>query len=355
MIVNALYDWVTRQHQHPTTVGQLLLRPLAWGYRFGTWVNQQCRSCLVTPTTPPVPVISVGNLSTGGTGKTPIVIALAQWLVDNNTRVVVLSRGYKATKPLDYGQPTGPHHSDEAWLIQQTVPDATVIVGKDRAHNALRACEDYSPDVILLDDGFQHQALARQLNIVLWDASQTNQQLLPAGPLREPVSSLARADWVWVTKGSDDQRQQAIQHLQNIAQQSQWSLTVADCPFTMGEPELTPGQAVSEISTINWQTTPVTAVCGIARPQQFFNQLRREGFQLSQSIALPDHGIPTAEDLTTWQRSGRPIVTTTKDWVKIQPLLAKQSIPISPALWWVIPVTPQWPQSLFANWCDRHL
>jgi tetraacyldisaccharide 4'-kinase len=355
-----IYRWIVAEHRQKTWLGQLVLRPYAWLYALAYGVNQVIQKIFLSPVVPPVPVISVGNLSTGGTGKTPVVIALAKFLTGQGYKVVILSRGYGASQPLMYGQPQGPQHGDEPWLIQQSVPEATVIVGRNRSANALQACKDYRPDVLLLDDGFQHRKLHRQLDTVLVDASSlvNNRQLLPAGPYREPLNQLKRADWCWLTKGSKDDFEQARQIIQALPVNE---LSVEACPISPGNPEAAFADGDDYVSPPDWQQTSVTAVCGIARPHQFFDQLTEQGYLVAERIELADHATVTKADVEYWLSLGRAIITTEKDWVKIKPILAGMAQPTLSTLsnsvypWWVIPYTPALPIAQLQGWCDEYL
>jgi tetraacyldisaccharide 4'-kinase len=142
----------------------------------------------------PCPVVSVGNLSVGGVGKTPFVAALARTLSTDGRRVLILARGYKRAP--------GAALNEEGEWLKSVVPTARVVQDPDRAGAAQRALAESPADVVILDDGFQHEALARDLDVVLVDATTGfgNGRLLPAGPLRERPDALRRADFVVLTR-----------------------------------------------------------------------------------------------------------------------------------------------------------
>ncbi len=158
----------------------------------------------------PKPVISVGNITTGGTGKTPMTAALAGRLIDRGRNVAILLRGYKSSPgsyPSDRTNPAREKwgsHSDEALVLKRRCPKAVVLVDPDRVASAERAVSQ-GADVILLDDGFQHRRLARDLDIVLVDAGNPfgHGHILPRGLLREPASSLRRAGLIVVTRSDE--------------------------------------------------------------------------------------------------------------------------------------------------------
>ena len=158
----------------------------------------------------PCPVISVGNLTVGGTGKTPMTLYLARWFMDRGKRVVILSRGYGGSlegtirivadgstillSPGDAG--------DEPYLLANSLPGVMVVIGSDRYQAGCLALERLNPDIFILDDGFQHLRLKRDLNLLLLDCEKPfgNGRTLPAGILREPVSAIERADLVIFTR-----------------------------------------------------------------------------------------------------------------------------------------------------------
>jgi len=337
----ACRHWITTtiesQHRCPTPLGQALLASLAWGYGLGVWVNNALYDAkLLHAVTASVPVISVGNLTTGGTGKTPIVKALAQALVDKGLKVVVLTRGYKATQPLDYGQPTGPQHGDEAWLLQPQVPQAVVIAGKNRSANALKACEDYHPDVILLEDGFQHRRLARTVDVVLIDATTdpNHTALLPAGSYRDPLTSLKRAHAVWLTKG-------------NEAQSAVWVGKMKPVIPLNSDVQRVPFDAVTLLDSegLPLPSLPSSAalVSGLAQPTGFESSVTSLGIEVIKHHVFGDHHPYSAEDVARVVMATPtdiPLITTEKDWVKLEPLVG-----YSRHQWYILRVEPSIPAS----------
>jgi tetraacyldisaccharide 4'-kinase len=242
------------------------------------------------------PVVSIGNLSVGGSGKTPFLIALGELLKQRHVDFDVLSRGYgRSTKgvllvdtngsPRDFG--------DEPLLIARKL-QVPVIVGEDRYAAGQFAEQKFGPKFHLLDDGFQHRKLARDFDIVLVSQSDAKDSLLPAGRLREPLSSLSRVDAVVLTND------ETLETPQPLAWRVRRGIRFPE-----------------EISG------PVFAFCGIARPQSFFDQLSAAGVTLSGTRSFRDHHAYSDADvrelLRLHERSeGCGFVTTEKDAVNLQ-------------------------------------
>lgn len=259
-----------------------------------------------------VPVISVGNLTVGGTGKTPCVEYIAGYYRQRDQAVAILSRGY--------GAASGPN--DEALLLEENLPDVPHLQGADRVALARTAVAELESEVLILDDGFQHRRLARDLNLVLVDATCPwgHGYLLPRGLLREPPRSLRRADAVLLTRCNQtprSERELLVNAIRRIA---------PDMPVieTSHEP--------SELLNANGETAPlkeiatgpVAAFCGIGNPDAFRRTLSDLGADVQTFRMFPDHHPYTradVEDLETWARSLEPsttILTTQKDLVKLR-------------------------------------
>ena len=255
------------------------------------------------------PVISVGNLSTGGAGKTPFVIYLAQRLQERGINVDVLSRGYGRAKPaaVERVDPEGSatRYGDEPLLIARSVA-APVYVGARRFDAGLLAEAEARDEerVHVLDDGFQHRQLARAVDIVLLHANDFSDRLLPMGNLREPLSSLKRAQ---ITVLRRDHFEHAAQ-VENLTGRVPWIV-------------------VRSLRVDSLGLRPL-AFCGLARPQEFFRDLRALGINPAAEIAFPDHHRYTAADIKRLLDEARAhnadsLITTEKDEVKLPPTMTR--------------------------------
>ncbi len=261
-----------------------------------------------------VPVISVGNLTTGGTGKTPMVCYLAQQLRKRDVRVAIVSRGYGA----EAGE-----ENDEALELAVRLPDVPHVQDRDRVAAAQIATEELESQLILMDDGFQHRRLARDFDIVLLDA--TNPfgfgHCLPRGLLREPKTSLQRAHAVILSRGDligEEQRYRLRAEVARIAPDALWCEAIHQPSALLRWPD-----RVEPLSRIAGQT--VALVSAIGNPQAFEQTMLRCGAQVVGSLALPDHDsydLQTMEKIQAWLTSlAKPnlqVICTHKDLVKLQ-------------------------------------
>ena len=258
------------------------------------------------------PVVVVGNIYVGGTGKTPVVIALAQGLRARGWTPGVISRGYGSAAGGGPRVGRGPRlapgeFGDEPALIAAET-DAPIAVHRRRAL-ALRALERAHPevDVIIADDGLQHLALGRDIEIVVQDARGTgNGRLLPAGPLREPAAKLSQADYI-VTNLEADQTDDGP--ARDDARRIGMRLRPREVRHLASQRTL---------AWDDWRTQygrrPVDALAGIGQPGRFFRMLQACGLTLGQTVALPDHAAFEASTFDAFGSS--PILITAKDAVK---------------------------------------
>jgi tetraacyldisaccharide 4'-kinase len=273
----------------------------------------------------PCPVISVGNLTAGGTGKTPVVMVLAEGLMKRGVAAAILSRGYGGTRLggacVSDGRKVllGPREAgDEPFLMANRLPGIPVYVGRDRVASGRRALKETGVRGLVLDDGFQHLRLHRDLNILLVDgrAGFGDGHLLPRGILREPLSQLRRADLFVITKADEAGTEASPEILLRKIR--------PEVPIFHGAYE-----ALSLVSP-GGQTEPVEALrgrkgialSGIADPGSFSSLLRRCGMDVAEEIAYPDHHPYTEEEVGALVEKyrGAWVVTTEKDMVKLSNL-----------------------------------
>jgi len=277
------------------------------------------------------PVVSVGSLSAGGAGKTPVVIALAEMLRDRGWAVDVLSRGYgREGRGVERVNPAADRAArrfgDEPVLLAQRL-GVPVWVGADRfaagmAAEASLGSSDGTRGVHLLDDGFQHRGLARVLDVVLVTAEDLDDALLPAGDLREPLAALRRADVVVVR---EEERERVEARVRGLMPEHAAIWTVRR---TVDFPE------AAKVSNRDYG---LIAFCAIARPENFVESLRAGGGRVIDSVAFPDHHTYTSEDMHQLTESwhilgGDAFITTEKDAVKITPELRAQLEATAPLL-----------------------
>ncbi len=284
----------------------------------------------------PCPVVSVGNLAVGGTGKTPMTIYLAAQLRDMGYGVVVISRGYKGLceksgAVVSDGRSIlcNPRQAgDEPYLMATLLKGVPIVVGRDRIVAGRTALEHFQPDVILLDDAFQHQRLARDLNLLLVDAQAPfgNEFLIPRGPLREPISSALRADAIVLTRCQDT----PSPYYQNLVRMAHprpvfctFHSPVTRCILPAQHPPL--GSCLTQPRNSAWHGLTgrqVYAFSGLAGNSTFWDTIQALGGKLRGSQGFDDHHPYQIKDMErivgAALRSGSDcLVTTEKDYVRI--------------------------------------
>ena len=273
-----------------------------------------------------VPVVVIGGLTAGGTGKTPTLITLARYLSGRGFRVGVVSRGYGRTTDdsslLVSDEHTHDEVGDEPLLIKRSAPKTHVIVGKSRKKAAQSLIREFGVHVILSDDGLQHYDLPRDFEVAVIDADRGlgNGWLLPVGPLREPRERLSSVDFVLERNGSVESRALSYAPKQFISLKTQQTLTVDEAR------ELFSGMSL-------------VAATGLGQPAQFFAMLRHMGFEFTE-VAVADHALLPLREI---QESHDPqyVVVTAKDAVKLDNQACDNV--------WVIDVEAQLPEALMSS------
>jgi len=277
-----------------------------------------------------VPVLSIGNITCGGTGKTPMTIEIGKLLIDAGLRVGILSRGYKrksseATVIVSNGAgrlASVEEAGDEPLLIANSLPRAVVIVGANRsATGSLATSSFFGCDIILLDDGMQHLALYRDADIVLIDYNDAleNNAVLPAGRLREPLSALRRASTIVITKVPVDFDEQKLEKLRRVIKHH-----APDPAVNLSR--LVPSRLVPLTGVAcplsRLATAKIAVFSGLANPRNFHETLSACGANIVKEIRYGDHHWYTDDDLDALKKEAADvdlIVTTEKDLVKLQP------------------------------------
>ena len=289
------------------------LRLASWPYRLGVWWrNRAFDRGRRQVHRAAVPVVSVGNLTLGGTGKTPCVEWVARFFRERDVQVAIVSRGY--------GSEAG--RNDEAMVLEENLPDVPHYQDADRFAAAERAVEESESELLVLDDGFQHRRLHRDLDIVLIDVTcpPTRDYLFPRGTLREPASSLRRAGAILLTRCD----QVPATEIETIREWLRHRWPNTPVATTEHRPVELTGCDGARASVETLAGKPVGAFCGIGNPAAFRHTLETLGATVASFRAFPDHHAYTAADvqsLTRWAETlpaGAVIATTQKDWVKLR-------------------------------------
>ncbi len=285
-----------------------------------------------------VPVISVGNLTFGGTGKTPFTIWLSEYLNQQDKKVMILTRGYKgklenSSGVLHSGKRLGFNpfeYGDEALLLVRRLKNAVVVVGKKRKQNLEFYFDKELPDVVLLDDGHQHLQLKRNLNIVLFDAlmSPERYHVAPLGYMREGFSALKDADLIVIGRASQVERER-LDDLQKLISKH----CRPDVHFSLMDYKPTgffDSSYEKSLSPEDIQGKKVICLAGIASPESFFNLVESMGADVIERLSFPDHYFFNVEEveeiIERARQEGAYVVTTEKDIVKIRRITDSPSL-----------------------------
>lgn len=329
------------------------LSPFGWAYAAGAGLRNALydRGWLAAHDLG-VPTISIGNITAGGTGKTPIVALVAEILIENGERVCILTRGYGRRDPAKRivvsdgsailaDAETGGDEPVE--LARRLGGKAVIIADRDRVATAKFARDKFGVTCFVLDDGFQHRRAARGLDIVCIDATDPfgGGELLPAGRLRETPANLRRADAIIITKAD------AAADLAKLEQEIRRFAPEAEIfraeSGISGFAELPAFLAGENASSNHALPGPAFAFCGLGNPEHFFKTLREAGIELAGTRAFRDHQRYTQADAERLDQAAKDaeaaaFVTTAKDAVKLQSLsfglpcfVAELAVRVSPA------------------------
>ena len=281
-------------------------------------------------------VISVGNITVGGTGKTPLVIYLAEKLRAEGEKVAILTRGYKRQKKemLDLTQISRDEFNwrdagDEPCLLARRLPEVPLMVAKNRYHSGDSAVREHGARFLIMDDGFQHLRLLRDTDIVVIDSTNPfgNGKLLPAGPLREPLTSLKRADILVLTK--TDQAANKEELVAMLKRYNHKAPIVESVYQVRSIERLSDGFPVQPDKV---HSKRALAFSGIGNPLSFENTLRQLGIRILRHRKFRDHFAYESKDILELDREAESlgaelIITTEKDSVRI-PLINEPKFPI---------------------------
>ncbi len=312
-----------------SSLANVMLSPLSALYRAVTQTRLAAYNRGLLPITKlAAPVISIGNLTTGGTGKTPLVEWVCRMLARKQRRVCILTRGYGRPNPasrviVSDGSTVltnAAEAGDEPFLLAQNLKGlAAVISDPNRIAAGEWALNNLGVEVFVLDDGFQHLALARDLNILTIDATDPwgGGKLLPAGRLREPRSGLTRADCVVVTRA--DQSDELVSLEAEIQKLIGSRPVVTSEMIVKGISRMNSGRLEELVSL----PQPAAAFCAVGNPESFFELLRRGGIDPVSARTFPDHHQYTQAEVDSLIRESREggaqsVITTAKDAVKLQ-------------------------------------
>ncbi len=311
------------------------LMPLSWFYRAVIWIRNYCfTSGIFKQKRLPCSVISVGNIVAGGTGKTPAVAAIAKLLQNKGFQVAILLRGYKRhssekIRVVSDGENllcSREESGDEANMLARQLPKIPVVVGKQRYLTGEAAIERYNSDILILDDGFQHRQLARDVDILTIDTTQPfgTGALLPVGTLRESTSAIQRADIILLTRTDavDTNIGDLKVELNRLAPNT-LILESVHHPTSLYWLDQTDKHTKMPIEDLTGKR--LLAVCGIGNPNAFAATLEKYNPEAVELIAFPDHHVYTESDLQQIQQQmerygAEWIITTQKDEQKLASL-----------------------------------
>jgi len=281
------------------------LYPITWLFSVIVYIRNALYDWELLPSvSSALPIISVGNIQAGGTGKTPFVIALSKQLIANNIKPLIITRGYKRNTTHqfflnDFEQYSAQEVGDEPYYIKQVLKDVPIIVDHNKKNAVKAANELKNIDCIILDDGFQSRYIYKDIDIVLTSFSQINNfSLMPFGNFREPILSLKRAHFIYNTKeGASDEKKLKIEF--KLKKYNKGSI-----------------DSESQI----YDKKPVIAFCGIANPQYFMAALMNMKIEVIKEINFENHAkynFKKYQKLKEANPNNLSFITTGKDFVKL--------------------------------------
>lgn len=320
-------------------IKRLFFSPLSWIWESVYFFRRACYDYgILRQRSFQVPIISIGNLTFGGTGKTPFTLWLAEYLHKKNKKVMILMRGYKGKlenssgliksgkmmtpDPVDYG--------DEALLFARRLEDATIVVGKRRSENLSFYFPKIEPDVVLLDDGHQHIKIKRKLNIVLFDATMpiSRYRVAPLGYMREGFQGLKDADLVVIGK-ADVVKPETVKTLKKFLQPHlPVGVEFAEVGFKPNGFYNAANELILKAEDIRGKK--VICVAGVANPQSFYKLLEELGAEIIVTESFPDHHYFKPDEINALLSYAKSedalLVTTEKDMVRIKKIIEDDSI-----------------------------
>ena len=292
----------------------------------------------------PVPVLSVGNLTMGGTGKTPAVILLVDWLLAQGKRVAILSRGYRRTSTAQYLMVSDGERllvgaseaGDEPFMMAQRCPKAIVAVGADRYELGDWVLSRYPIDCLVLDDGFQHLGLCRDVNLLLVDATDAEglAAMTPAGRLREPLRAAARATAIVITRAD------VPAQVTEVCRRLKATLGFMPDPIqAVFRPESLVSVMTGISQPLSWSKGKTALLCsGVGHAGSFRSLVEGIGIKILDEVVHPDHHVYTSQDVEGLKAKAAElraelVVTTEKDACKLAALLLPTDS------WWAVRLT----------------
>lgn len=317
------------------------LMPLSWLYRAVIWIRNNCfTSGIFKQKRLPCTVISIGNIVAGGTGKTPAVTAIAKQLQNQGFQVAILLRGYKRHSSENITVVSDGENrlcsreesGDEADMLARQLPNIPIVVGKQRYLTGKAALDRFKSDVIILDDGFQHRQLARDVDILTIDTTQPygTGALLPIGTLREPTTAIQRAHIILLTR--TDAIATKIADLKAELNQLAPNTPILESvhqPTSLYWLNQTDEHSIMPIENLTGKR--LLAVCGIGNPDAFVATLKKYNPEAIGLLAFPDHHVYTESDLQKiheqkQQCEAEWVITTQKDEQKLASLFTELPI-----------------------------